>query len=360
MPHAYSVLVVVVVVGLQLCGALVPPHGNANLWRCRPAPQDLCLLPFPMADGLLPGESLTIHLTESHQMDAFHTSMQRQHGCFGQFLERRHSSSSDVNSFCAVAPLLELREHRSHHGGVWCEFVCVGAVRLDSVELRTAAEQSALDCIQTELVEEGELVAASDAGGQPFLVGQACFVDEEHESVDEESADDEEAFLVLEVSRVHKDVNRLRRKALELNADGPLSASDRITSGGERIGPPPSASDRVTGGYRLGPLIGPHIDLDELLRLRVEALSVRGVDEAPQAAGTPSRLLELWGSADEESVRRRLLSFVAVESLHESYRMSALAMGDTVARLEHAREGLERRKAMLAAEVALRAAGSDA
>ena len=102
----------------------------------------------------------------------------------------------------------------------------------------------------------------------------------------------------------------------------------------------------MTGGYRR-PLSGRHPGLawSEVL---------------PRVSRRPAvgqnRLHDLWGTADDESLRRRLLSFLAVESLHESYRMSALALTDTSSRLQHALSGLEARKAALVAEVALRRA----
>ena len=63
----------------------------------------------------------------------------------------------------------------------------------------------------------------------------------------------------------------------KLEQRSPLTASERVTSGGDRPGPPPPASDRVRFGYRLGPLVGPYLSLEELARLRLDALSVRGV-----------------------------------------------------------------------------------
>ena len=335
------------------CAALVwnAPPGDANAWLRRQR-RELCLLPFPMGDGLLPGESLQIHLSEPHQISLFQTALLRFDGCVGQMLERTVSSEG-VKSYCTVAPLLELREHSRREVGTWCSFTCVGAVQLSNIELRTAEEQAALD--EAALSPE----AHDEAEDEPFLVATASWLhDADASSVDYDSTDDEVAFLATGVARLHEECNALRRRALELNPDGPLTASERITTGGERIGPPPPASDRVEFGYRLGPLIGPYLTLDELVQLRLDALSVRGVDEAPPAAGQPNRLHELWGAADGESLRRRLLSFLAVESLHESYRMSAMAIEDTSSRLQHALTGLEARKAALAAEVALRRAGT--
>jgi len=344
-----------------LCLALVVlrsvallPVGDANAWH-RQARREVCLLPFPLCDGLLPGESLQIHLWEPSQRALFETASRQLHGCIGMLLERPPSGADGSPSYAAVAPLLELREHQPASGGVWCSFTCVGAVQLSAVELRTVVEQRALDDESAESV-----LGRADDDGEPFLIAQAVLLREEGSSVDHDSADDEEAFLSTEVSRLHEEVNALRRRTLELDREleqrAPLTASERVTSGGDRPGSPPPASDRVRFGYRLGPLVGPYLSVDELVRLRLDSLSVRGVDEAPPPPGSPApnRLHELVGTADDESLRRRVLSFVAVEALHEHVRVGALAHEDTAARLQHARAALQARKAALAAEVSMR------
>ena len=342
-----------------LCLALVVlrsvallPVGDANAWY-RLARREVCLLPFPLCDGLLPGEALQIHLCEPSQRALFEVASRQLHGCVGMLLERPPSTADGSRSYAAIAPLLELREHQPASGGVWCSFTCVGAVRLSAVELRTVAEQRALD-------DDAELLGRADDDGEPFLIAQAALLREEGSSVDYDSADDEEAFLSAEVSRLHEEVNALRRRTLELDRKleqrSPLTASERVTSGGDRPCPPPPASDRVRFGYRLGPLVGPYLSLEELARLRLDVLSVRGVDEAPPPPGSPApnRLHELLGTADDESLRRRVLSFAAVEALHERVRVGALAHEDTAARLQHARAALQARKAALGAEVSMR------
>ena len=328
------------------------PVGDANAWY-RQARREVCLLPFPLCDGLIPGEALQIHLCEPSQRALFEVASRQLHGCVGMLLERPPSTADGSRSYSAIAPLLELREHQPASGGVWCSFTCVGAVRLSAVELRTVAEQRALD-------DDAEFLGWAGDDGEPFLIAQAALLREEGSSVDYDSADDEEAFLSAEVSRLHEEVNALRRRTLELDRKleqrSPLTASERVTSGGDRPDPPPPASDRVRFGYRLGPLVGPYLSLEELARLRLDALSVRGVDEAPPPPGSPApnRLHELLGTADDESLRRRVLSFAAVEALHERVRVGALAHEDTAPRLQHARAALQARKAALGTEVSMR------
>jgi len=58
----------------------------------------------------------------------------------------------------------------------------------------------------------------------------------------------------------------------------------------------------------------------------------------------------------QEAARRRLLSFVACEALEPHWRMGALGLADTCARLEHGLRGLQARQTTLATEVALRRA----
>lgn len=88
------------------------------------------------------------------------------------------------------------------------------------------------------------------------------------------------------------------------------------------------------------------------MALRLERLCTRGVDAPP--AESLARLHGLWGTADDESARRRLLSFVACGALDSRWRVRAMAIDDTEARLEHALKGLAAHKAKLGAELALR------
>lgn len=275
------------------------------------------LLPFPMADALLPGESLEIHLSAASSLVLLETALRRDHGCIAQLVERAEGS------VCATAPLLELRERRKHKTvGQWCRFVCVGAVRLSSIELRTAAER--LD----------------DADSTRCLVAQAQPLQDQR-SVDYDSADDEEAFLASAVESAFAQVNELRRAALSL---------ERATSSGLGLSRPPAADDRVEYGYRLGPVVGPYLELDGLVELRAESLCACGLDEPPAEL---RHFFELWGTADSESARRWMLSFAASEPLDAFSRMGTLAQPDTTARLEHTLRGLRQLCSRLATKVAL-------
>ena len=345
--------------------------GNALKWHqqkvCSPTSlNSVALLPFDRQDSLLPGESLQIHLFRPHQIALFECCVQRDHGCVCQLLEL------DCNGVVAVAPLLELREFRPHlEAGVWAQFTCVGTVALRDVEVRSALEELTLTpgISFPWLLESGGGDGADDNGADDegndeavlsaaqYLVAQARVLreaDGQGGGVDYESADDEAAFLLGAVEQVHAEVNDLRRQCLKLNPYASPSASDRVTAGGDRLGPPPSADDRVNFGYRLGPLVGPFLGLDEHLELRATMLQARGVDEPPDP--DLGRLSELWGCADAEAARRRMLSFVVCEGLSDEVRVGAMALADTTQRLELAQRALTARLAKLRAEVALRRA----
>lgn len=315
----------------------LPARGDANAWLRQTGQHECCLLPFDTTDALLPGETLSIHLFD--QIAAFETSMRIHGGCVCQLLEH------DDGRHCAIAPLLELQEHRRHpDSGVWCAFACVGAARISDVELRTVAEEQTLRGVQLNAADE-----------ETMLVASATLLREDDDSmstVDYDSADDEGAFLTGSVEALHEVVNALRRDAIRLNPSGPGAANNRVTSGGDRLGPPPSAAERVEYGHRLGPLIGAFLTLEEHVALRAETLCTRGPDEPPDA--DLGRRAQLWGSADLEAARRSLLSFVACEALSDEWRLGALCISDTSQRLEHALAGLRARRAELSAEVALR------
>ena len=349
-----------------LCGALeytvaAMSTSCALSWFKKPQPVNvglvpfqrvLGLLPFPMQDGLLPGETLQIHLSASSSLALLETAVKRDHGCVAQLLERSQGS------VCAVAPLLECRERRRHPIiGVWCSFTCVGAVRLSGIELRTPEEEMALNA-EIELAN----AAARDDSLQ-YLVAEARMLREHSTGAGAgtgtgtvahlgAAAVDDDASLVDAVVAAFEEVNALRREALALDPQGQVCAtSERSTSGGDRLGPPPAVDDRVEYGYRLGPRIGPFVGLDELVELRREALCARGLDDPPDP--DLGRLGKLWGTTDEEAARLRLLSFAACEALDESYRVGAAAIPHTPPRLEHALRGLQQRSKLLAAEVAL-------
>ena len=242
---------------------LLPTSGDANAWfhTGGASVRQLCAIPFSMADVLLPGETLQIHLVEPHQLAVFMTMTQRDHGCVGMLL---HNTEGGV---CKAAPLLELREtRRCDADGFWCNFCCMGAVQIHTVELRATGQDG-------------------------YLEATVTVVRELRMTVDFESADDEEAFLADAVERAHGEVCALRRLQFEL-----VGATD------DRA-PPPVADEYARLGYRLGPVIGPYCDMGELLVLRAEELRARGVDAAPLA--NLGHLHALWGTVDEESARRR-------------------------------------------------------
>ena len=179
--------------------------GCASSWL-QAGLREIGLLPqaFPIADGLLPGETLQIHLDSPSPLALLERATQHHHGCVAQLLEREEG-----NSALAFAPLLELREQREHHqDGIWCSFTCVGVVTVANVELRTAAEEMELSGIKLSCSPSAQ-----------FLVANAAMLQASSDTVDYDSADDEEAYLASAVESAHADVrrcslNRAQQKAI--------------------------------------------------------------------------------------------------------------------------------------------------
>ena len=92
--------------GSSAAAAMLRPVGDANAWL-RGTLHEVPLLPFPLSDGLLPGEGLQIHLWERSQISLFEAASQL-HGCLGQLLERPGPDTErDGLPYAAVAPLLD-------------------------------------------------------------------------------------------------------------------------------------------------------------------------------------------------------------------------------------------------------------
>ena len=147
------------VFALGVMVASLVQQGFADRWFRKPASaHEIGLLPFPMKDALLPGETLQIHLSTDASMALLEKASTRDHGVLGQLVEQ-----DEGKTVCAVTPVLELREHRPHPTvGVWCSFTCVGSVSISDVELRTAEEEMSL----------GRVMPGKSPGAQ-FLVAQA-------------------------------------------------------------------------------------------------------------------------------------------------------------------------------------------
>ena len=269
---------------------------NANEWRRRSVGR-IGLLPFSIADVLLPGESLQCHLYEAEQLHLIDCAQRLHNGCVGQLLQSHNS-----HKVCATAPLLELRELRRLDVGVWCRFTAVGALHVRDVN------------VAAHVTSARVLTADADVRREARVCN-----DDEH--------------LSGEVSSLHQEVSRLRQRELEAQKVLGWMPMTR------------AADDHVRLGHRLEKEVDPYASLEKICAEREEVLRERHMDEAP--AVDLGHLHGLWGTPDEASTRRRLLSFTACATLDERWRVRALEVEDTRSRLELARCGLQAKIARL-------------
>ena len=84
----------------------------------------LGLLPFPISDCLLPGETKQVHLYEARFIQLFADAASSHHDCLGAMY---FTPSGNVAS---VSTLLEVEEFKKEEFGVWARLKCVGRVKL--------------------------------------------------------------------------------------------------------------------------------------------------------------------------------------------------------------------------------------
>ena len=90
---------------------------TAGLWK-------LGLLPFPVSDCLLPGETKQVHLYEARFIQLFADSAAKNYDCLGALL------FTPGGNVAAVTTLLEVEEFKKEEYGVWARLKCVGRVKL--------------------------------------------------------------------------------------------------------------------------------------------------------------------------------------------------------------------------------------
>ena len=93
---------------------------TAGLWK-------LGLLPFPLSDCLLPGETKQVHLYEARFIQLFADSAAKNNDCLGALL------FTPGGNVAAVTTLLEVEEFKKEEYGVWARLKCVGRVKLVDV-----------------------------------------------------------------------------------------------------------------------------------------------------------------------------------------------------------------------------------
>eukprot|EP00320_Phaeocystis_rex_P006722 CAMPEP_0119093972 /NCGR_PEP_ID=MMETSP1178-20130426/164782_1 /TAXON_ID=33656 /ORGANISM="unid sp, Strain CCMP2000" /LENGTH=238 /DNA_ID=CAMNT_0007077671 /DNA_START=17 /DNA_END=729 /DNA_ORIENTATION=+ len=100
-----------------LVSAAADEPATAGHWK-------LGLLPFPLADCLLPGESKQVHLYEARFIQLFANAANSHHDCLGAMY---FTPSGNV---AAVSTLLEVEEFKKEEFGVWARLKCVGRIKL--------------------------------------------------------------------------------------------------------------------------------------------------------------------------------------------------------------------------------------
>uniref|UniRef100_A0A7S4C4Z2 Lon N-terminal domain-containing protein n=1 Tax=Chrysotila carterae TaxID=13221 RepID=A0A7S4C4Z2_CHRCT len=338
-------------------GSTVPETTSLEAFRNEAeSGQKLGLLPFGVADAMLPGETKQVHLYEARFTHLFESAT-RNHGCLGQLLVTRDSGVA------AVTSLLEVEESRRQDIGVWAQLKCVARVRLTSleeteydylvgeVEMVTDARNSAQPNTPTPAVLKGAKKRNDDVGDlDPAQeIGRETDSEADNEvGLEDENEEELEAEHAAEQLReTHRSCRRLALACKQL-ADEDAGADERTQ------GPDEQLTEIVQWGHEARREALPFESaLDEIVALRRDAILSRGPDAAP-ASSLIEQVRTLWGVDTEAQAERQLLSFAATGFLSPVERAEALGMRDTVQRLQHVLTALRENERRLAAQLALR------
>ena len=353
--------------GPLVTGAADEP-ATAGHWK-------LGLLPFPISDCLLPGETKQVHLYEARFIQLFADSASKHHDCLGAMY---FTPSGNVAS---VSTLLEVEEFRKEEFGVWARLKCVGRVKL--------LEVSETDYQYVSATVEPFFDSKSEALPEPMITTQIKTASSPPPSAEEAEAMAATAKAAAEaaaaagiseaavlkaaaemlagaegqVREVHDVVLELRRRKNSLGRgappegeegeEGEAKYSEKPGEGRLYDGAPKNEAERVEWGHevRSGEA---EIDtsLDELISTRRELLLSQGMDLPPQA-GLLEALEDVWCVSSEAQAERQLVSFAAAAALSPNERAQTLGMDDTSERLTHVLCALRTQQRRLAAELAL-------
>lgn len=387
---------------------------SAGSWATasRTAQLKLGLLPFPISEALLPGESKQVHLYEARFIQLF-VHARESHSCCGQML------FTDAGDVVGVTSLLEVQEYRQESVGVWARLRCVGRVQLNELEQTdfdyVSAKASLLHDEPDEPVESGVVKDAVAASGEPLdgngtapeavslsdleaaaalaasregtawreqTAGSKASLMEALQRAAElsgvpresilESAGEMLGSLETQLREAHASVAGMRRRLKRESAESEEGAAE-VPSTGETD----ETGTRVEWGHELSRwTVESCSNLDEIAdRRRTELTSVtrsypvsgdgdvEAVDgdrgDGGARAEAPS-LLEamgpVWRVDSEAEAERQLLSYAAVATLPTNERVLALSMTSTTERLLHALCALRVHERRLAALLALRQA----
>ena len=349
----------------------------------RDLPLVLGMLPVPLADALLPGETRTMCVDDELQRTMLRDAIDGQDSCFGQLLMR--TAEGEVTG---VAPLLEVSGSEEMGNGLEVRVRCVGRVRLTEVhqanagyimakvepyaddeeditteqeEMASALTSAILDDpeaseaarARTDAQKSAEEAAAEAiaASAQAAGVSQAAVVEAAMELLNN---------LGGEVRRSHASVVGMRARLRDCASAGlPADVADEMEAHGE---------EWLTS-------------LDDLLATRREQLFLAAGDdprglagegadgEAARTGGTAGgkagaggasvypamsgEMSELWGVRDEEEAARQLLSFAAAATAGNEIRTHALLTQSSSERLSAVLCALRESERRLAAVLAL-------
>ncbi len=286
----------------------------------------LPLLPFPVADALLPGETKALHLYEARFLQLLTDAKDKHHERLGQML------ITPQGNVAAYAPLCVLDETRVRDVGVWARLKCVGRVRL--IDVAQTDFQYALATVESV----ADSMIAEPSGETPLPA---------------------EAGADVEVER---QVRKLYGSCTELEAK--LAAAGGDVAAALATGDAGSRDDEVEFGHetRTAEFLPFTETLEDSLERASDLLLSRGLDTSPHISLCDA-VGGLWDVHDEETAARQLLSFVAATNLSPQQRTQAIGLRSTVERLSLCASALRTRQQRLAAQIALRNAmgggGSD-
>jgi len=373
---------------------------SARAWASsiagRPAGKlELGLLPFPVNEALLPGETKQVHLFEARFIQLFADAAAKQNHCCGQML---FTPRGEIPVYTS---LLQVEEYKKQEFGVWAKLKCVGRVKLASLRetewgymtsiveilhdldeteaslqfpssvsaaslarsMASAAEKKSRLDVTAENAAQALSEAAAAAGVAPEAVLQAA---EEMLA----KVDSEVRHIHTSVANMQSELNNRQgvahpgetewtnRKWSEGNQaeaerpDGDEAERSVASSGASEPG------QRVEWGHELR--VPEHercASLDEIVGARYQVLTSQGPD-LPPIPSLHEALANVWRVSSETDAERQLLSFAAVATLPPADRVLALSMTSTTERLTHALCALRKQQRRLAALLALQRAAS--
>ena len=353
--------------GPLVTGAADQPS-TAGHWK-------LGLLPFPISDCLLPGETKQVHLYEARFIQLFADAASSHHDCLGAMY---FTPSGNV---AAVSTLLEVEEFKKEEFGVWAQLKCVGRVKLLEVsetdyqyvsatvepffdsESEAPPEPMITPMVKTASspppsAEEAEAMAATAKAAAEAAVAAGVSEAEVLKAAAAMLAGAEDQVrevhdVVLELQRRKDGLGRGAAPAGEEGEEGEAKYSEQPGEGRLYDGAPKNEAGRVEWGHEVrSGEAEMDTSLDELISARRELLLSQGMD-LPPCAGLLEALEDVWCVSSEAQAERQLVSFAAAAVLSPNERAQTLGMDDTSERLTHVLCALRTQQRRLAAELAL-------